>query len=124
MTTQQKFNLKLLYKLPEEIEQYILQYLSGLKEQIRKHCIYVKYYKKCYLSLNTFTYQEINRYFHKEDYFGISTNKNLTITNYINYNLYLSEVELIDDEKYEKLKTIIICSNIRSAILRMKSRYN
>lgn len=125
---QEELDLNLLYKLPEEIEQYILDYLPGLKEQVRKYCIYEKYYKKCYSGLDTFTYQEINRHFHGEDYFSISTNKKNTISNYITYNLMwpISRIklpymlEIVDDEKYEKMKKIIICSNVRSDLIKMK----
>ena len=128
----EEFDLNLLYNLPEEIEQYIFEYLPDIKEQIRKYCTYVKYYKKCYLRLQTFTGNEVNRYFHNEDYFSMSSNKNLTITNYIKYNLhwperyskvrvYLSNIsEIVNEEKYKILKKIIICSNVRSSVIKMK----
>ena len=131
----EKFDLNLLYKLPEEIEQYILKYVSDIFEQSRKYCIYVKYYNKCYSILQTFTYKEINQYFHVDDYFSMSINKNIAITNYLTYNLEWPNIndhiikinlrnmsEIVDNEKYEKLKKIVICSNIRSAIIRMKQR--
>ena len=131
----ENFDLNLLYKLPEEIEQYILEYVSDIFEQSRKYCIYVKYYKQCYLMLQTFTYKEINQYFHVDDYFSMSINKNIAITNYLNYNLQWPNInhniikinlqnisEIVNDEKYEKLKKIVICSNIKSAIIRMKKR--
>jgi hypothetical protein len=127
----EKFDFNLLYKLPEEIEQYILEFVSDIFEQSRKYCIYVKYYKQCYSMLQTFTYTEINQYFHEEDYFNMSINKNIAISNYLKYNLQWPNTikinlqnmsEVVNDEKYEKLKKIIICSNIRSAIIRMKRR--
>jgi hypothetical protein len=127
----EKFDLNLLYKLPEEIEQYILEYVSDIFEQYRKYCIYVKYYKQCYSMLQTFTYKEINQYFHVDDYFSMSINKNKSITNYLTYNLQWPNIikinlqnmsEIVDNEKYEKLKKIVICSNIRSAVIKMKQR--
>ena len=131
----ENFDLNLLYKLPEEIEQYILEYVSDIFEQSRKYCIYVKYYNQCYSMLQTFTYKEINKYFHVDDYFSMSINKNIAITNYLTYNLEWPNInnnilkinlrnisEIVDDEKYEKLKKIVICSNIRSAIIRMKQQ--
>ena len=127
----ENFDLNLLYKLPEEIEQYILEYVSDIFEQSRKYCIYVKYYKQCYLMLQTFTYKEINQYFHEGDYFGMSINKNTAITNYLKYNFQLTTMSTIItiilrnmselyDDKYEKLKKLVICSNIRSAVIKMK----
>jgi len=125
----EEFDLNLLGKLPEEIEQYILDYLP--LEQVRKHLINQKYYNKCYTALQAFTIKEINAHFHGEDYFGISLHKNTTITNYIKYNLkqssklrsYMtSQVHLIDDESYKNMKKIIICSNVRSTVIRMKQR--
>ena len=127
----ENFDLNLLYKLPEEIEQYILEFVSDIFEQSRKYCIYVKYYKQCYSMLQTFTYKEINQYFHEEDYFSMSINKNIAISNYLKYNLQWPNTikinlqnmsEIANNEKYEKFKKIVICSNIRSAIIRMKRR--
>jgi len=145
----EEFDLNLLYKLPEDMSWFILQFLpANLFDQVRKYFIYLKYYKKCYLGLQNFTYREINQHFHKEDYFSMSANKNITITNYIKYNLqlpssyskfsnstcshgarsvypsiYLSNItEIVDDEKFDKLKTIIICLNVRSGVIRMKQR--
>jgi hypothetical protein len=125
------FDLKLLHKLPKEIEQYILEFVSDIFEQSRKYCIYVKYYKQCYAMLETFTYIEINQYFHEGDYFGMSINKNTAITHYLKYNLQsppmnriiamiLRNMSELYDDKYEKLKKIVICSNIRSAVIKMK----
>ena len=81
--------------------------------------------------LQTFTYKEINQYFHEEDYFSMSINKNIAISNYLKYNLQWPNTikinlqnmsEIANNEKYEKFKKIVICSNIRSAIIRMKRR--
>jgi hypothetical protein len=56
----EEFDLNLLYKLPEDMIWSILQFLpANLFDQVRKYCTYLKYYKKCYLGLHTFTYQEI-----------------------------------------------------------------
>jgi hypothetical protein len=126
------FNLKLLETLPEDMVYIITSYLPI--EQIRKYLIYRRYYKTCYTALQPFTIQELNMHFHNTDYFGMANNKNVSIKNYISYNLnriwspkYFTNSmpvnpELIDDDSYHALKKIIICSRIKSAIVRMKKR--
>ena len=123
------FNLDLLETLPEDMVHVIKSYLP--LAEIRKHLIYKKYYNACYSALQYFTAYEINTYFHQEDYFGIDLNKSVTIHNYIHFNLKKINFDfqkiipkLIDDESYQKMKKIIICSYNKKAVLRMKKRRN
>jgi hypothetical protein len=124
MTTPSLFNLELLHRLPEDMVYLIESYLPI--EQIRQYLIYKKYYKKCYMALQPFTIQELNRYFHNDDYFGMNNNKRVSINNYISYNLthlWSHIPQSINNEvSYEKLKKIIICSRIKSASIKMKKR--
>ena len=124
MTTLSLVNLELLHNLPEDMLYLIESYLPI--EQIRQYLLYKKYYKKCNIALQSFTVQELNRYFHNSDYFGMDNNKRVSINNYISYNLthiWSHIPQPMDNEaSYEKLKKIIICSRIKFASIQMRKR--
>jgi len=107
----------LLQHLPEDMIFVIKSYLP--LEEIRRQLIYKKYYNLCYTTLHKFTVTEINTYFHKDDYFSIDLNKKITINNYMIANLKKNNW---DNDSYHHLKKIIICSRIKSAIIRMNKR--
>jgi hypothetical protein len=109
--------LSLLTHLPEDMIFVIKSYLP--LEEIRRQSIYKKYYNLCYTALHKFTVIEINTYFHKEDYFSIDLNKKVTINNYISVNLKKNNW---DNESYQHLKKLIVCSQIKSAIVKLNKK--
>jgi hypothetical protein len=122
--------------LPEDIIYYVIGEFLELKKEQKEYqqtILYIIYYKNCIYNMKAFTSYEINKYFHKEDYFAISLkHHDDTSLNYIKYNLtqlrykmkngkYIFDT-IVDNKSYNNLKKIVILSKIKGRIQRMKKR--